>query len=103
MDKLRELHLPHSQFWDCYNDEPLEEDHALKSAEITTDVAVKFAEWLDKHQYVKFAIYEDQTSQTTYKYSKWDKSYKESYEIIESETKTTQELFEEFINNHYGK
>jgi hypothetical protein len=42
-------------------------------------------------------------SSTHYKYERWDKSYKNSFEIDESETKTTEELFEIFINNHYGK
>jgi hypothetical protein len=36
-------------------------------------------------------------SSTYYKYERWDKSYKISFEIVESETKTTQELFEEFL------
>jgi hypothetical protein len=36
-------------------------------------------------------------SSTHYKYERWDKSYKISFEIVESETKTTQELFEEFL------
>jgi hypothetical protein len=76
---------------------------AQKSAEITTDVTVKFVEWLEKERYIKFAIFENQMSSTHYKYERWDKSYKNSFEIDESETKTTEELFEIFINNHYGK
>lgn len=35
MTHIEKLHLPHSKTWDCYNDEPLKENHALKSAEIT--------------------------------------------------------------------
>lgn len=33
LDKLR----PHSKYWDCYNDEPLEENHAKWSAFICVD------------------------------------------------------------------
>jgi len=72
-----------------------------KSIELTVDVAVRFAEWLEKERYVRFDIFENQSTQTHYKYQKWDKSYKDSFEIIESETKTTQELFGNFINNYY--
>lgn len=43
--KLEALHAPHSKYWDCYNDEPLKENHALESAKITADVAIRFAEW----------------------------------------------------------
>jgi len=75
MNKLEELHSPHSKYWDCHNDEPLEENHALKSAEITTDVAIKFAEWRDRN----------------------------IQELNYSETKTTKELFDYFIKNRYGK
>jgi hypothetical protein len=28
---------PHSKYWDCYNDEPLEENHAKKCALIAVD------------------------------------------------------------------
>ena len=80
MNKLEELH---------------EKATVSEAAEITTDVAIKFAEWLDKKCYVRFAIYKDQKSQTEYKYTKWDKSYKHPSDIVESETKTTKELFEE--------
>lgn len=108
MNKLEELHKNIAQ--KEYNNSFDEGGHTdfldaekigKQSAEITTDVAVKFADWIDRNQYIKFAIYENQINQTTYKYSKWDKSYKEPYEILEAETKTTQELFEIFINNHY--
>jgi hypothetical protein len=79
MNKLEELHFSHSKIWDCYNDEPLEENHALKSAEITTDVAVKFGQFcidLPKHH----------------------------KEILRNNPDiTTQELFGYFINNYYEK
>jgi hypothetical protein len=55
-----------------------------KSKELTTDVAIKFAEWIADtkiHGYSK-QLYEA---------------------MIVHKVKTTQELFEEFINNHYGK
>lgn len=84
MNKLEELHFPHSKNWDCWNDEPLKENHALKSAEITTDVSVKFAEWIAD--------------------SKLHGYSKQLYEaIIRHKVKTTQELFDYFINNVYGK
>jgi hypothetical protein len=82
MNKLEELHKPHSNNWDCYNDEPLEENHALKSAEITTDVAIKFAEWVDNTGYT-------QVSNSFFK------------SLSDEKGKTNKELFEEFINNHY--
>ena len=85
MDKLRELHLPHSIFWDCYNDEPEEEDHALKSAEITADVAIKFAQWIDKSS---FTYYKEENI--------WRS-------IATEEKKTNEELFEDFINSYYER
>lgn len=84
MTKLEELHFPHSLTWDCWNDEPLKENHALKSAEITTDVAVQFANWIAD--------------------SKLHGYSKQLYEaMIRYKVKTTQKLFDYFINNVYGK
>ena len=55
---------------------------AKQSAEITTDVAVKFAEWIAD--------------------SKLHGYSKQLYEaMIRYKVKTTKELFEYFINNHY--
>lgn len=112
MNKLEEIHVKPFDVinsfspYDTNRECKTAKDNTLmaqKSVEITTDVAVKFAEWLIVKQYTKFAIYENQISQQTYKYSRWDESYKNPHEIIESETKSTEELFNEFINNHYGK
>jgi len=61
--------------------------NAKTCAEITTDVAIKFAEW----------------SQNRYFYSNVEKKWSTEFKIYEGELFTTQELFEEFINNHYGK
>jgi hypothetical protein len=85
--KIEELHRPHSKIWDCNNDIPLEENHALKSSEITTDVAIKFAEF--SSQYYDEDLTKDQW---------FNHSLNAEKKIL-----TTQELFEEFINNHYGK
>jgi hypothetical protein len=87
MDKLIDLHLPHSRFWDCYNDEPLEEDHALKSAEITANVAVEFG---------KFLLWYTPVGDDYGNLILWKNVHTE-------EVKLTEQLFEEFINNHYGK
>jgi len=59
---------------------------AQKSAEITTDVAFRFAEWLTKIPYTPYL---------DIKPNLWVDTY--------GVQKTTQELFEIFINNHYGK
>ena len=60
------------------------EQAAVKSAEITTDVAIKFAEWIAN--------------------SKLHGYSKQLYEaMIINKVKTTEELFEEFITNHYEK
>lgn len=67
-----------------------------KTAEITTDVAVKFAEWLQENRW--FSFYD----------GKWNYSFEQGTSISKvtyekNYRKTTDELFEEFINNHYGK
>ncbi len=74
-----------------YNDSFDEGGHTLLNtqkiakqlAEITTDVAIKFAEWLG--------------DKTFYKNTWFDEN---NHSLDET---TTQDLFEEFINNHYGK
>lgn len=97
MNKLEELHFTHSKKWDCYNDAPYKENHALKSAEITEQIAIEFAEWIDKNNFKKFDIFENQMSCTHYKYQKWGKSHINSFTIEEEDTLTTQELFQEFL------
>jgi hypothetical protein len=81
MNKLEELHFNINQKF------MLGEQLAIKSAEITTDIAIKFAEF--SSQYYD----EDLTKDQWFNYS------------LNAEKKilTSQEIFEEFINNHYGK
>ena len=43
---LKEQIIPHVQYWDCYNDEPLEYDHTNKVGKIADNYAIGFAEWL---------------------------------------------------------
>jgi hypothetical protein len=78
MNKLEELHFNINQKF------MLGEQLAVKSAEITTDISVKFADWVDNMGY-------RQVSNSFYK------------SLLDLNGKTTQELFKEFINNHYGK
>ena len=63
------------------------ESLASKSAEITTDVAIKFAEFLCTYPDKNRNVY----GEILHAKSKYDSSY------------TTKEVFKEFINNHYGK
>jgi plasmid maintenance system antidote protein VapI len=67
----------------------LEEIHkqatVSESAEITTDVAIKFAKWIDDSS---FTYYDEEDI--------WSS-------IATEEKKTSEELFEEFINIYYGK
>lgn len=76
MKKIEKLHQPHCKYWDCYNDEPLGENHAKESSKITTDIAIKFVSWLC--------------------------NTKKIYNILELK-QTEKELFKIFINNHYDK
>jgi hypothetical protein len=71
MNKLEELHVtPVRKYGLNLNTSG---ESAKESAEITTDVAIKFAEWVNSHS--------------------------EFYKELDSYEK----LFNEFINNHYGK
>lgn len=45
--KLSEQIRPHSLYWDCYNDEPLQYDHNNKLVKIAENFAIDFGEWLD--------------------------------------------------------
>jgi hypothetical protein len=94
MNKLEELHVkpfdvinPFSPY-DINRDCQRAKDNDLmakKSAEITTDVAIRFTEWCDNNCNFK------------YKEFKWvigDLRF-------QGKLFTIQELFEEFINNHY--
>lgn len=65
-----------------------------KIKEITSDVAIKFAEWLYRNRWFNF---EDDKWSYCFEHgtSISDESYEKNYR------KTTEELFNEFINNHY--
>ncbi len=45
---LEEQVRPHAQYWDCYNDEPLEYNHTGKLLKITNEFAIGFAEWITR-------------------------------------------------------
>jgi hypothetical protein len=78
MNKIEKIHF------EVVKDNLTVTNMIMKSAEITTDIAVKFAEWIADtklHGYSK-QLYEA---------------------MIIYKVKTTEELFQEFINNHYGK
>lgn len=90
MNKLEELHLD-ELYKHEYEEIPNSalykfnyEEAAVKSTEITTDVAIKFAEWVDNKGYRQVSI-----------------SFYKS--LLDLNGKTTKALFEEFINNHYEK
>jgi hypothetical protein len=80
MNKLEKLHLKSIE---SVFDDTNSLEMAEKSAEITTDVAIKFAKWLG--------------DKTFYKNTWFDEN---NHSLDET---TTQDLFEEFINNHYDK
>lgn len=42
-EALVEQFRPHSKYWDCFNDEPLEENHAKECAIIAVDEILKAA------------------------------------------------------------
>lgn len=70
-----------------FGNSPIEQKLAQKSAEITTDIAIKFAEF--SSQYYDEDLTKDQW---------FDYSLNAKKKIL-----STQELFQIFINNHYGK
>ncbi len=48
---LEEQIRPHAQYWDCYNDEPLEYNHSGKLLKIANNFAIGFAEWCDNNYF----------------------------------------------------
>ena len=46
MKTLEEQIRPHTQYWDCYNDCPLEYDHTGKVLKIIKLFAIDFADWI---------------------------------------------------------
>ncbi len=76
-------------------------EHLTKQcSELSQDIAIKFAEFISKGQWEKFAIYENQVAQSNYKYSKWGKSYELPEDIEENKCFTTQELFTLFLKDY---
>jgi len=49
MDSLEEQIRPHTQYWDCYNDCPLEYNHTGKVVKIAETFAVDFLTWVTKN------------------------------------------------------
>lgn len=85
MEKLKKLHF--ESLKDIGVDYVSKDEVAELSAKITTDVAVEFAEWCVKNQFMFY----HKGNTCLWMCIKNQKSY------------TTEELFEKFINNHYGK
>ena len=48
---LEEQIRPHTQYWDCYNDCPLEYNHTGKVLKIVNLFAIGFADWFFEHCY----------------------------------------------------
>ena len=44
-ETLEQQIRPHAQYWDCYNDCPLDYDHTNKLVKITENFAIEFAVW----------------------------------------------------------
>ena len=49
MKSLEEKIRPHTQYWDSYNDCPLEYNHTGKVVKITENFAIEFLEWVTKN------------------------------------------------------
>ena len=45
-EKLFEDINPHTQYWDCHRDEPIEYDHTGKVIKICKNFTVLFVEWI---------------------------------------------------------
>jgi hypothetical protein len=86
---LEEQIRPHTQYWDCYNDEPLVYNHTGKVLKIVNLFAIGFTDWKDDN----FSMYGDKTY-----YAKTSSQYFDITKYIgkEKPTKyyTTKELFE---------
>lgn len=61
--------LPHSHYWDCYNDEPVKENHAKQCALICIEEQIKLLQQLRKPEYTTFITdYENGTFCEGYEY-----------------------------------
>jgi hypothetical protein len=79
---------------------------AQKSGELTIDIAIKFAEWLVELLPPEYTMdvrrrYTSQVKLPNENELAWIETHK--YSSSNPRFYTTQELFEEFINTHYGK
>jgi hypothetical protein len=77
---LEEQIRPHTQYWDCYNDCPLEYNHTGKVLKIAEEFAIEFAEW----------------NSYKYKYLPNKGWFRGSYELEMDIFKTSKELLEIF-------
>jgi hypothetical protein len=86
---LEEQIREHTQYWDCYNDEPELYNHTGKVLKIVNLFAIGFTDWKDDN----FSMYGDKTY-----YAKTSSQYFDITKYIgkEKPTKyyTTKELFE---------
>jgi len=53
-EKLFEDINPHTKYWDCYNDEPLEYDHTGKVIKICKDFSVAFTVFCAENYSLKY-------------------------------------------------
>ncbi len=49
MDNLEKEISPHAQYWDCYNDCPLEYNHTGKLVKIAEEFAISYASWKESY------------------------------------------------------
>ena len=57
---LEEQIRPHTQYWDCYNDEPLEYNHTGKVLKIIDLFTIDFLDWLTNEKSKYAIMYGDQ-------------------------------------------
>ena len=57
MDSLEEQIRPHTQYWDCYNDCPLEYNHTGEVIKIAEKFAIDFANWCKQEYDVENTAY----------------------------------------------
>ena len=71
MKTLEQQIRPHAQYWDCYNDCPLEYNHTGKLLKITDDLVVGLLEWLTSEKSEYSIMYGDQQR----RFSTFEKDY----------------------------
>ena len=80
---LEEQVRPHAQYWDCYNDEPLEYNHTGKLLKIIHSFTIGFGEWMTSG--VEFI--DDTEIGRIYEYKHKKYTTKELLEIYKKENK----------------